>query len=110
ILIGVYDLTYCMDQLNDKFGHMVAGSCFASKYECSWCDCQTGIFFDPVIEVNDVKNIKLLTFVFMNPFHHDVEHGGGIYTDSCYGADLIGKCLFITPFDSLPFFPETGIF
>ena len=61
---------------------MISRGCFTTENECPGYNMRIRIFFDPVIQMNDVKNIQLLAFVFMDSFHHNVKHGCRIYQDT----------------------------
>src|SRR5271154_6390658 len=95
IVIGVYNFRHGIDQLDDELCYCVTWRRLASEYERARCYTHPWIAFQPVVQRDDVQDVEVLTFVFMNALDLDVEqrnrinlHSGALFGQLSQSAPI----------------------
>ena len=107
--ITVYHTGNGSDQLYYPLGHKISGRRLAAKNKEAGCYLHIRMSFDPVIEGNDMENVQVLTFIFVNSFDLNIKHGCRINFHPQRLQKPIRKFLFICLLDFKPGVLECGI-
>ncbi|MFM1942435.1 MAG: hypothetical protein RI897_1417 [Verrucomicrobiota bacterium] len=104
------DIGDAVNEFDDEFGHGVAGGSFAAEDDGTWWCGEARVGAEPVIEGDDMEDVEVLAFVFVEAFDLDIEEGGGVDFDACALVDDLGEVLFVGEFDFAPGVAELEVF
>ncbi len=112
IFVLVDHFAHAADEMDNGFGHPIPRSSFAAKNRDPWHHL-LALFrahgFDFQVTVNHAQDVQLLAFVFVDPFHLDVEQRMGIDLDASGIHNVLRQSDFVGMFDIPPLFLEVLI-
>ena len=71
--IDIYNVADGIDELDDALRHEIARRRFAAEHECARRNTGLRIAFQSQIKGKNVQRCEVLTFVFVNALHLNVE-------------------------------------
>ena len=98
-----------IDRFDDTLCEVVAGSGFGGEDEDAWGDIEMGRLEQAPIEGENVEEIEVLPFVFVEPLNLDIEEGGWVDGDVAVLLDQAGEADLVGMFDSHEFLLKLGI-
>ncbi len=62
------------NQFDDQFGHKISWRRFATKHKSAGNDINIRVLFNAIIQCDDMQDVQMLTFVFVQSFHLYIKH------------------------------------
>lgn len=98
-----------IDRFDDTLCEVVAGSGFGGEDEDAWGDIEMGRLEKASIEGENVEEIEVLPFVFVEPLNLDIEEGGRVDGDVAVLLDQAGEADFVGMFDGHELLLKLGV-
>ena len=85
-------------QLDDLFRHVIPGRRLRSENKCFRLNGKIGVFFQFVIEMDDIHRVQKLPFVFVQSFCLNVEQTVGVDLYALFSESVFRKLFFFNLF------------
>jgi hypothetical protein len=109
-VVGVDGRADGIDELDDQFGHVVAGRRLPTENHRARGDWIVAIVLDAVVERNDVQEVEQLALVLVDALDLHVEHRIGAHGHTCSLVDERNQLPFASVLDLAPAGTEVSVF
>jgi hypothetical protein len=99
----IHDFSYGVNPLDDEVRHKITRRRLAAKNESARSYSHARTLFDAVIQGNNVQNLQMLAFIFVEPFDLNIKKRIGIHHNTGFCMNIFGQIALISIFDFAPF-------
>ncbi len=98
-----------VDELDDLFGHMIAGGGLGPEEEGLGREVHVGIVPQLLVQAHDMQHVEQLALILVQALHLYVEDGVGVEDDPGLPGHIAGKTALVLPFDGLQAVQDGGV-